>query len=231
MQWFLKAAALVKQRIPSVRFAVASFKPHQAEIAHELVAKAKLPVEVHLRKTPELMQAAECCMACSGSVSMELLYYRKPTVVLYWISPLAYWVQSFFRRVKYITLVNLLTTDELFPADTTPYDPNDSKQAHVLFPEYLTSEDKSVQIALHIVRWLADDDCRESLTAELGKLKARVGHGGASSTAAKIIVQEIDTLNGRSATNLRRPSRISFRACALPAAAAYTRIELFPSRP
>src|SRR5262249_18039543 len=100
-------------------------------------------------------------------------------------------VQEFFRRVKYITLVNLLTATELFPADTTPYDPSDAGAERVLFPEYLTCEDKSLAIAGHVIRWLADERAREELVAELAKLKARVGHGGASQTAAELILREI----------------------------------------
>ena len=137
-----------------------------------------MPIEVYVRKTPELIHAAECCMACSGSVSLELLYHKKPTVVLYWISPIAFIVQQFFRRVKYITLVNLLTAKELFPADTTPYSPNDADADRVLFPEYLTSEDKSLQIASHVIQWLCQRSAAKSAIAELAKLKARVGHGG-----------------------------------------------------
>ncbi len=193
LKWFLKAAALVRVRIPGVRFAVAAFKPHQAQLAQQLVAQADLPVDVYLRKTPELIHAADCCMACSGSVSLELLYHKKPTVVLYWISPLAFWVQQWFRRVKYITLVNLLTAKELFPADTTPYDPSDADAQRVLFPEYLTSEDKSLQIASHVIQWLASEERRENTVAELAKLKARVGHGGASNVAAKLIVAEAES--------------------------------------
>lgn len=191
LAFFLKAAALVHARIPNVRFAIAAFKPHQAQMARDMISKTSLPIDVYLRKTPELIHLAECTMACSGSVSLELLYHKKPTVVLYWISPLAYRVQAFFRRVKYITLVNLLTAKELFPADTTPYDPSDADADRVLFPEYLTCEDKSLAIAGHLVRWLADDRAREELVAELAKLKARVGHGGASQTAAELILREV----------------------------------------
>ena len=32
------------------------------------------PIEVHRRRTPELIHLADCCMAVSGSVSLELLY-------------------------------------------------------------------------------------------------------------------------------------------------------------
>ena len=52
-------------------------------------------------------------------------------------------MQRFFRKVRYITLVNLLTTDDLFPKRVAVYDPNDPADADVLMPEYLTCEDKS----------------------------------------------------------------------------------------
>jgi len=191
LKWFLQAAVLVQARFPKVRFAVAAFKPHQAQMAEQLIRQNNVAAEVYVRKTPELIHLAECCMACSGSVSLELLYHKKPTVVLYWISPIAYRVQKVFRRVKYITLVNLLTAKELFPADTTPYSPNDPDAHRVLFPEYLTYEDKTFQIAAHIIGWLAKDEQREELVAQLAELKAKVGHGGASQTAAQLILAEV----------------------------------------
>ena len=193
LKWFLQSAALVQARFPKVRFAVAAFKPHHAQMAQQMIAAAGVPAEVFVRKTPELIHLAECCMACSGSVSLELLYHKKPTVVLYWINPLAYRVQAWFRRVKYITLVNLLRAKELFPADTTPYSPSDPDADRVLFPEYLTCEDKSVQVASHVIGWLANDERREGLIAELAELKAKVGHGGASRMAAQLILSEAES--------------------------------------
>jgi lipid-A-disaccharide synthase len=190
--WFLKTAALIRDRVPNVRFAIASFKPHQADFARQLVKETGLPVEVHLRRTPELIALADCCLAVSGSVSLELLYQAKPTVILYWINRTAFLVQRFFRRVKYITLVNLLTADELFPKDVTPYDPRQPGAERVLFPEYLTCEDRTVDLASHIIEWLTDDARRTARVAELNELKARVGHGGASRQAADYILNTLD---------------------------------------
>ena len=198
LKHFLQAARIIHAQMPQVRFAVASFKDRQAEMARHMVARSGLPIEVHAGKTPELIHAADCCMAVSGSVSLELLYQTKPTVILYWISPLAYRVQQHFRKVKYITLVNLLTTDDLFPADLTPYDPDAPHAAEVLFPEYLTCQDKSMQIALHVVQWLTDRPRRQQLVERLGQLKARIAHGGAALAAAGIILGELD----------RRPLRV-----------------------
>ena len=215
LPWFLKAAARVRQAVPEARFAVAAFKPKHAEMARQMMAgeqgagsrsgergeqvpgsqlRSPTPnpaIEIYSGRTPELMHLATCCMACSGSVSMELLYYTKPTVIHYWISPLAYAVQKRFRKVKYITLVNLLSTGELYPADLSPYDPSQPGAEKVLFPEYLTCEDKSAAVAGHVIQWLKDPAALARQIAALEQLKAEVAHGGASARAAEYILREL----------------------------------------
>jgi lipid-A-disaccharide synthase len=190
--YFLKAARIVHLRVPNVRFAVASFKESQAAMARAAVAGSGLPIEVHLRRTPEIIEAADCAMAVSGSVSLELLYHTTPTVILYYISRLAYFVQTFFRKVRYITLVNLLTATDLFPKRVATYDPNDPVDAHVLMPEYLTCRDKSRQVADHIIEWLTNPARRATRVTQLAELKDRVGHGGASQRAADYLLNALD---------------------------------------
>ncbi len=191
LHWFLKAAGLVHRRVPQARFAVAAFKPAHAALARQQVAGTGLPIEVHVGRTGELIRAADCTMAVSGSVSLELLYHATPSVILYWISRPAFFVQRFFRKVRYITLVNLLVTDDLFPRRVATYDPHDPVDTGVLMPEYLTWEDKSVPVANHVVEWLTDAAARARRVAQLEELKERVGYGGASRRAADYIVREL----------------------------------------
>ncbi len=189
LKWFLKAAQLVREKIPNARFAIAAFKPRHADIAQRKVEAAGLAVDIHVGKATELMHLADCCMACSGSVSLELLYHEKPTVILYWITRSAYFVQSFFRTVKYITLVNLLTAEDPFPKSNTPFDPSDADADRVLFPEYLTYEDKSGQIAEHVVQWLTEPERHDALVARLAELKSQIAHGGAARRATEYILR------------------------------------------
>jgi lipid-A-disaccharide synthase len=190
--YFLKAAKIVHSRVPRVRFAVAAFKPSQAELAREAVLKSGLPIEIHVGRTAEIIHAADCAMAVSGSVSLELLYHTTPTVILYYISPLAFFVQTFFRKVRYITLVNLLTTSDLFPKRVATYDPADPVDAEVLMPEYLTCEDKSAAVAEHVTQWLTDSALRAERVAQLAELKQRIAHGGASQRAAEYLLNVLD---------------------------------------
>ena len=215
LKWFLRAAATVRSRVPEVRFAIAAFKPHQAQFAKQLADQTDLPIQVYLRRTPELIHAAQCCMAVSGSVSLELLYQKKPTVILYMVGRFGWWLQGKLRKVKYITLVNLLAAKDIFLSANEPPGatgsasagrgrvsglrrstlaepvPPDGERKRLLFPEYLTREDKSLEIAAHVIRWLRDDEARDELIAELAELKARVAHGGASKTAAEYILDKL----------------------------------------
>lgn len=191
LHWFLAASEKIARQVPGVRFAVAAFKPHQADYARRAVAERGLPIEVFTGKTPELIRVARCCMAVSGSVSLELLCQTCPTVILYWIRPWAFRMQKYIRKVKYITLVNLLATDELFPEDTTPYDPSQPDADRVLFPEYLTCEDKSDAIAGHIVEWLTDPEKMRDRVERLAELKARVAHGGAARRATEYLLRTL----------------------------------------
>jgi lipid-A-disaccharide synthase len=149
---FLHTVAEVRRVVPHARFAIAAFSSKLATLASQLVSESGQPVEVFTAKTPELIQAATCCMACSGSVSLELLAYEKPTVILYQVSPTALFAQRFFRTVKYITLVNLLACDNPFPAKVTIFDPDAAGAENVPFPEYLTAGDKSPEMATHLSR-------------------------------------------------------------------------------
>jgi len=125
------------------------------------------------------------------------LYHTKPAVILYYISPLAFFVQRFFRKVRYITLVNLLVTDDLFPRRVATYDPNDPKDAKVLMPEYLTCEDKSRQVAEHVIEWLSNPEAKSTRIAQLAMLKEQVGYGGASKRAADYLLRELDRIAER----------------------------------
>lgn len=187
----LAAMRKIRSRVPEARFAVAAFKEAHRPILEASVRKAGMtPSEgpaIHVGRTPELIEAATCCIAVSGSVSLELLHHTKPTAILYRVSRFAYGLQSVFRRVPYITLVNLLTAPELFPKRVGVYDRRDPRHAHALMPEYLTCVDRSDDLAHHAVEWLRRPERRERLVARMHELKSRVAVPGASDRAADYI--------------------------------------------
>lgn len=163
----------IAQRLASdardVRFLFACFKESHRGWIREMLRALRLPVELHVGKTPEIMSLAHCCAAVSGSVSLELLFHNVPTAILYRVSPLLLPLVHRFKQVPHITLVNLLAGRELYP-------------------EFLSARDESEGVAAHLSRWLADEQARLALKAELGALLAEVGQPGACGRAADYLL-------------------------------------------
>ena len=191
LPWFLKSVEHIQEQLPDVRFAVAAFKQSQAEFAETKIAESGLSIEVYTDRTPELMQAADCCMACSGSVSLELMYYQKPTVVLYHMSKTLYLYAKWMVNIRYITLVNLIASSRPFEPLSSAWHPDDPDGEDIPMPEYPTCTDKSVEVAKHVIQWLNAPQAYEESVAQLATLSEMYGHPGASQRAAVFILESL----------------------------------------
>jgi lipid-A-disaccharide synthase len=189
----LKAASLVQREVPGVRLAIASYSDRQAGLAKRIVSRSSVEAEIHVGRTPELILSAAACLACSGSVSLELLYHAVPSVILYCVPIWSYVALRQLVKVRYITLVNLLATDYLYADDQhpAPYDRNQPGHEDVLLPEYPTWRDRSADLAAHLIEWLTDDSARKRASDRLAELRDRIATGGASARAAEYILRHL----------------------------------------
>lgn len=178
----VRAMEKIAASCPEVRFLVASFKESQRQQAEALLGNRPLPIEFHVGRTPEIIQLAEVCLAVSGSVSLELMYRLKPTVIVYRVGRIFRNLAGLFIRTKYITLVNLLAEEELFP-------------------EMYGHQDHSQGIAEQIVSWLNSREQQEHLREKLRRLRDRVAQPGACDRAAEFLLGEFGraTLDRRAA--------------------------------
>jgi lipid-A-disaccharide synthase len=166
----VRSAAIIHSRRPQTRFLVACFRSaHQEMVDTYLSRHAPLPVETHVSRTPEIIELSRACTAVSGSVSLELLYRGKPSVMLYRIGRLDLKVGLFFKTSKYISLVNLLADKELFP-------------------EFLTDRCQATAMAGHVLRWLEEPSVYREVRRELAALRDRVAQPGACERAAGFIL-------------------------------------------
>lgn len=159
----ISAAEKVRAVIPSLYPVIAAFNESQAaSIQKELETRGISTIPVFVGRTPELIKIATVALAVSGSVSMELLARAVPSVIYYRVGRIGHWVSRFFRRVKYITLTNLLAVDRLenesiFYDSQTRFIParlSDHERSLALFPEYLVWKDESDSVADELIRLL-----------------------------------------------------------------------------
>jgi lipid-A-disaccharide synthase len=168
----VRTAARIHAARPDVRFLAACFKESQRRQVAEYVRRVSLPIEVHAGRTPEIVHLSRACAAVSGSVSLELLYQGKPTVMVYRIRALDLQVCRWFMTSPYITLVNLMAGRELFP-------------------EFLTDRCEAEAMAGHLLRWLNDEGAWEAVHDQLVELRQEVGGAGACDRAAEFIMAAV----------------------------------------
>ncbi|MFM7413291.1 MAG: hypothetical protein ACKO6E_08790, partial [Planctomycetota bacterium] len=185
----LEAARKVRGRIAAVRVVVGALHERHAAL---IAARAGTDVEIVAGRSRELMTEAAAAIAVSGSVSLELLSARVPTVIVYRVSGLAYVVQSWFRRARFITLVNLLACRDpigpsrgvlLPPSAVPPADPE------AVYPEYLTVSDPADRAVEHVVTWLSDPEALADVKERIEAVAAAVARPGSAARAAAEVVE------------------------------------------
>ena len=190
----------VAQAYPEAQFAVACFNQKQKEMAEEILEEhrqsqdvdqpATPDIQLFVDRTPELMVAATACMACSGSVSMELLHHRKPTVIVYKVKRWIMAAQAILLRTKFITLVNLIAADDIRKKTWAPFNPQRHPDEAIM-PEYMSTGDVSKEVANHVVTWLKDEDRRQEKVDQLDAVAQKYAIAGATSRAADYMISKL----------------------------------------
>ena len=103
-------------------------------------------------------------------VSLELLYRGKPTVVVYRIGRIDLQVCKIFMRSRFISLVNLLADDEVFP-------------------EFLTDRCQAAAMSGHLLRWINEPNPYRAACERLAELRERVAAPGACARAADYVLE------------------------------------------
>jgi lipid-A-disaccharide synthase len=194
----IRAASKLTQKRPNVRFAVACLHERHKKLAKEIVARtvprdSNSPgpaIEVYSERTPELIRLAQVAWAVSGSVGLELMVEALPSVVLYKVNRFDLWVARHFIKSRYISLVNLLADDEVFP-------------------EYLTWHEVSDEMVRWAVSWLDDPQARERRVKSIVNLRQTVAEPGASKRAATHIAHWLHDHCQGSANAARGRDRIA----------------------
>lgn len=175
--------AALRERFGVVRFLIASYRQSQRQTCEQKLVRSglNLPVEFHVDRTSEIIEAADVCLMVSGSVSLELLARSTPAVVIYRSGPIRCWLARRFLSCRFISLPNLIAGREVLP-------------------EFLISgnDPRPIQKIVAILSdWLSSTASRSAPAAELEQLKSEAAAPGATARAATAIFARIGALSNR----------------------------------
>jgi len=181
---------------PHVRFLIAAFRDaHGLWCRNQMTAEdRKLPIDIFVGKTSEVIQASHCAMMVSGSVSLELLARGTPAAVLYRVGRILHTYARMMVKVKSITLVNLMAGKTIFPEMVS-----------------VGRKEPAIDFLCRSTAAMLDDDFYyQSLLTQMAELRAEQGSPGGIARAADVLIDKLgwsDSSNAASMIHRKTPLR------------------------
>ncbi|WP_319583752.1 lipid-A-disaccharide synthase [uncultured Pseudodesulfovibrio sp.] len=174
---FARAARLLAGDHPDLEYVLVR-APGMDESLLRSLWPAEIPVSfVEPDARYETFRSCKLILAASGTVTLETALIGTPVAVAYKVSPLSELIGRLLVNVKYISLPNLIVDRELYP-------------------EFIGKEATPENLAATARKWLDDPEAYGAVKAGLGGLRTMVGEPGAPGRAARIILDDLRSLNG-----------------------------------
>ncbi|MEP3478843.1 MAG: lipid-A-disaccharide synthase [Fuerstiella sp.] len=174
----LEVLKRVHQAVPNVNFVVGNYKSEHQQVCEQL--RTELANEVNLTylvdKTSEAIEAADCCLMVSGSISLELLSRKTPGVVLYRIGTFSRSVSRVMMTCPFITLTNLISEKEVMPEFISNGNPEADVQ----------------KMTAHLVEWCTNTEQRNRVSEEMGRIANEVAVTGATLRTAEYLIEQLE---------------------------------------
>jgi len=165
----LAAAKRIQQHYPEIRFVVSRAPSVSAEQMGHILESSDIHIDVRTTVDPvgKVFQGCSLVIAVSGTVTLEAAISATPTVIIYGVSWLSYWIARALIQVEHIGLINLIAGRQIVP-------------------ELIQKDARPQPIADCVLALLKQPQKLEQMRLELLHARERLGRPGASSRAADL---------------------------------------------
>jgi len=171
----LQAAERIAKKEPAAKFEIAAASSAlQAEIEPILRASPlrRGTLSVTFGGAASIMQRAQAGLVASGTATLEAAYFRMPFVLVYRVAWLTYLAARLVVKVRHLGMPNVLAGREIVP-------------------EFIQHHARPNAIAEAALRLINDQKARSLMISEFDAVIAKLGDEGASTAAARTILQEL----------------------------------------
>ena len=122
----IKAANLIYQRNKKINFIISKASSIKREVLETQFKKNRTDFIFQITEGPvkDIFLKSDLLIAASGTVTLEASLCCVPTIIVYKMSAVSYWMAKLFVKVKYVGLANLIVNAEVMPEllqnDATP---------------------------------------------------------------------------------------------------------------
>lgn len=165
----LDAAEKLARHQPGTQFLLAQASTIQDNLVQPFLRQSRVPVTVVKEQTSEVLAVSDFALVKSGTAILQAAVVGTPMVLLYQISSLEWWIASFFKRVQWIGLANLVA-------------------GRLVVPELVQSAATGQRLYEEALRILDDRAVYDEMKRELAKVRESLGEPGASKRAAEAVL-------------------------------------------
>jgi lipid-A-disaccharide synthase len=165
----LEAAKMIRRNLPTAMFVVSCAESIQQEVVMGIVKQHGdgLDLEINTASVAQVFEQSQLLVAASGTVTLEAALHGIPTVIVYKVSPLSYWLGKRLIKVKHIGIVNLIVDN-------------------ALLPELIQDDASPRAIAETVTAMISDRTLLKQIEEELVRVRNLLGGAGASDRVAGI---------------------------------------------
>lgn len=139
-------------------------------IIEEMIKGKALPLRIVRGPVYDLMSVCRAGMISSGTASLEAALMEVPSVIIYQISAISYWLGKKMIRLNHFGLPNIIAAKEILP-------------------ELIREQVTGANIAHEVSQWLYDKKYYEQTVEELQRVKRLLGNEGAVMRAAEVVIE------------------------------------------
>ncbi|CQR70583.1 Lipid-A-disaccharide synthase [Sporomusa ovata DSM 2662] len=166
----LGASQIIRKRLPDCQFFLPVASTISQAILQDIIGSYQVPVTLTTDYTYDLMGLANAAIAASGTATLETSIMGAPTVIIYKLAPLTYFLGKFLVKIPNIGLPNIIA-------------------GRRIVPELLQDDANPENIAAETLKILTDSQVYTKTQADLAEVKAKLGQTGAVKRVAEVILE------------------------------------------
>ncbi|MDY3983610.1 MAG: lipid-A-disaccharide synthase [Veillonellaceae bacterium] len=171
LDMMLSAAKHFLQTHPSAHFYLPRAHTISREELQAILAKhPEVGVTITEDYTYDLMQVCKACLAASGTATLETALMDLPTVLLYRVASLTYWIARLIVHVKWVGLPNIVAGREVIP-------------------ELIQDAVSPDNVYKHLTAIIDDTDRYKQMKDDLLEVRKALGQSGAVRRVAQSIAE------------------------------------------
>lgn len=173
----LAAAEKIQNTIPECQFFIPVASTISREMLQSIISGYQVRVELTSGQVYDLMQIADLAVAASGTATLETSLLNLPTIIIYKVVPLTYWLGKFLVKIPHIGLPNIIA-------------------GRAVVPELLQGEANADNIARQAIDILGNPARREKILTDLAEVRQKLGESGAVGRVARVILEVAEANHG-----------------------------------